>query len=289
VANYVKGTNFAIKDGLPSGNPSKIVKGTEIDVEFTAIAGAIATKADINSPAFIGTPTAPTAATGTDTTQLATTEFVNNSIVAERDEAATLTLKTLTSPTINGGLISNASISGGTISSLSSPITVPNGGTGRTTLTASNLLVGNGAGNVNFIAPGANNTVLTSNGTSWSAQALTNIPGSVSVTSGSAPYYGARAWVNFDGFTGTIRGSGNVSSITRSGTGVYVVNFTTAMANANYSVSIGPSNAAGNVNVLSLGVSPYDAVQTTTNVTLRNWTPNVGGADTSYANVSIFS
>ena len=35
-----------------------------------------AAKADINSPAFTGTPTAPTAAVGTDTTQLATTAFV---------------------------------------------------------------------------------------------------------------------------------------------------------------------------------------------------------------------
>jgi len=56
--------------------------------------------------------------------------------------------------------------------------------------------------------------------------------------SGSAPIYGARAWVNFNG-TGTvaIRASGNVSSITDNGTGDYTVNFTTAMSDANYSVN----------------------------------------------------
>jgi hypothetical protein len=56
--------------------------------------------------------------------------------------------------------------------------------------------------------------------------------------SGSAPIYGARAWVNFNG-TGTvaIRGSGNVSSITDNNTGNYTVNFTTAMQDANYSVA----------------------------------------------------
>ena len=45
----------------------------------------------------------------------------------------------------------------------------------------------------------------------------------------------AKAWVNFDG-TGTvaIRDSFNVSSITDNGTGAYTVNFTTPMANANY-------------------------------------------------------
>jgi len=56
--------------------------------------------------------------------------------------------------------------------------------------------------------------------------------------SGSAPIYGARAWVNFNG-TGVvaIRASGNVSSITDNGTGHYTVNFTTAMVDGNYTVS----------------------------------------------------
>jgi hypothetical protein len=46
VANYVKATNFAVKDSLLTGNPAKLVKGTEIDTEFNAIASAIATKID---------------------------------------------------------------------------------------------------------------------------------------------------------------------------------------------------------------------------------------------------
>jgi hypothetical protein len=51
----------------------------------------------------------------------------------------------------------------------------------------------------------------------------------------AATAYGCRAWVNFNG-TGTvaIRASGNVSSITDSGTGAYTVNFTTALSDANY-------------------------------------------------------
>lgn len=76
MANYVKATNFTAKDSLPSGNAGKIIKGAEIDTEYTAIASAISSKADLNSPALTGTPTAPTAAAGTNTTQLATTAFV---------------------------------------------------------------------------------------------------------------------------------------------------------------------------------------------------------------------
>lgn len=60
----------------------------------------------------------------------------------------------------------------------------------------------------------------------------------LSTAGGSAPSYSARAWVNFDG-TGTvaIRASANVSSVTDNGTGDYIVNFTTAMQDVNFSVS----------------------------------------------------
>lgn len=75
MSNFVKSTNFAIKDGLVTTDPAKIIKGTEIDNEFNAISNAISSKADTNSPALTGTPTAPTATAGTNTTQLATTAF----------------------------------------------------------------------------------------------------------------------------------------------------------------------------------------------------------------------
>lgn len=43
MTTYTKSTNFATKDALLTGNPSKVVKGTEIDAEFTAIQAADAT------------------------------------------------------------------------------------------------------------------------------------------------------------------------------------------------------------------------------------------------------
>jgi len=76
VANYIKATNFSVKDTLNTGDPAKIIKGTEIDTEFTNIAAAVSSKADSESPTFTGTPVAPTASLGTNTTQLATTAFV---------------------------------------------------------------------------------------------------------------------------------------------------------------------------------------------------------------------
>ena len=46
MTDYVKLTNFATKDSLASGNPLKVVSGTEINAEFDAIATAVATKFD---------------------------------------------------------------------------------------------------------------------------------------------------------------------------------------------------------------------------------------------------
>lgn len=80
MSNYTKATNFATKDTLPSGNAGKIVKGTEIDDEFNAIASAISSKANTESPTLTGTPAAPTASVGSNTTQIANTSFVTTAI-----------------------------------------------------------------------------------------------------------------------------------------------------------------------------------------------------------------
>lgn len=48
MSDYTKTTDFAAKDALASGNPSKVAKGTEVDTEFDNIAVAVATKYDVN-------------------------------------------------------------------------------------------------------------------------------------------------------------------------------------------------------------------------------------------------
>jgi len=86
LSDYTKSTNFATKDNLSSGDPLKIVKGTEINTEFDNIATAVATKADLASPTFTGTPTLPTGtiavtqSSGSNTTTIATTAFVQAAI-----------------------------------------------------------------------------------------------------------------------------------------------------------------------------------------------------------------
>jgi hypothetical protein len=73
----------------------------------------------------------------------------------------------------------------------------------------------------------------------------------------------AKAWVQFNGNGGTIRASYNVSSITVSSTGVFLVNFTNAFANADYSVVASSTEAQTRV---SDGTAPTTtAVQIKTN------------------------
>jgi hypothetical protein len=78
-----------------------------------------------------------------------------------------------------------------------------------------------------------------------------------------ATAYGCRAWVNFDGTTATpstIRGSGNVSSVTRNSTGVYTVNFATAMPDADYSI-VGSSSTSGSGTMLQIEQTNTTSVQ----------------------------
>jgi len=160
MANFVKSTDFAAKDALLSGDPEKIINGTEIDTEFNAISVAVSTKADTVSPTFIATPAAPTATPGTNTTQIATTAFAKAAV-----DAATASLGTMSTQAAN-----NVAITGGSVTGITD-ITVADGGTGRSTLTANNVLLGNGTSAVNFVAPSTSGNVLTSNGTSWSSAA----------------------------------------------------------------------------------------------------------------------
>lgn len=96
MSNYSITTNFATKDSLASGDPAKKIKGTEFATEFNNLQTAVNSKADTASPALTGTPTAPTASAGTNTTQIATTAFVKTAVDSASNLGLPLTGGTLT-------------------------------------------------------------------------------------------------------------------------------------------------------------------------------------------------
>jgi hypothetical protein len=156
---YCDGTNFFTALSGTVGNFT--VNGNLGVTGTTALTGALTgTTAAFSgaissvSPAFTGTPTAPTAAPATNTTQLATTAFVT---------AATGTLGTMSTQNANA-----VAITGGTITGITD-LTVADGGTGASTFTANSVVLGNGTSalNANMVAPSTAGKVLVSNGTTW--------------------------------------------------------------------------------------------------------------------------
>jgi hypothetical protein len=104
-----------------------------------------------------------------------------------------------------------------------------------------------------------------------------------------------KAWVTFDGFTGTIRASSNVSAVTRNATGSYVLTFPVALADANYawSGSCGTTNAgspgAGDNNSLVGGPPGKTVIKTTTQLSVFAWeSRNQVCEDPSEVTVMIF-
>ena len=115
MSNYTKATNFATKDTLPTGDSGKIVKGTEIDNEFNAISSAVSSKADTASPTFTGTPAAPTATAGSNTTQIATTAYVRTEITTATGALGTMSTQNASAVAITGGTIAGTTVNGNTV------------------------------------------------------------------------------------------------------------------------------------------------------------------------------
>ena len=72
-----------------------------------------------------------------------------------------------TLPIANGGTGTTSTTFANLTTNVTGTLPVGNGGTGATTLTLNNVILGNGTSAPQFVAPGSNGNVLTSNGTTW--------------------------------------------------------------------------------------------------------------------------
>jgi hypothetical protein len=114
---------------------------------------------------------------------------------------------------------------------------------------------------------------------------LSNVAGTASTAIENAINGSAKAWVNFNG-TGTvaIRASYNVTSITDLGTGLYQINFTNAMVDINYAISLTKQNTLSNLNF-----AVYDDIATRATTSVSMYTlENATTVDSNNVNVIIF-
>lgn len=117
MSNYVQSTNFATKDNLSSGDPLKIVKGTEINTEFANIAIAVATK--IDQGGALGTPSSGNGSnlTNLNATNLATGTVPDARFPATLPAVSGANLTSLNASNISSGTVGTARLASGTANS----------------------------------------------------------------------------------------------------------------------------------------------------------------------------
>jgi hypothetical protein len=155
----------------------------------------------------------------------------------------------------------------GTASNVTGTVAVANGGTGSTTLTANNVLLGNGTSALQAVAPSTNGNVLTSNGTTWVSSAPSGggntqfslaLRGSATNSSGTPLVFnstGSLTWTCPAGVTriklivvggGGGGAGGGGSKGVNGGSGGVGVGFYTVTPTTAYSITIGAGGAGGN-------------------------------------------
>lgn len=166
-------------------------------------------------------------------------------------------------------------------------------------LNSAQILVGNGSNVPTAVSVTGDVTISNAGVTTIAAGAVTAAKLSGAQT-GSAPIYGCRAWVNFNGTrnatdTGAstnganvlIRSSGNVSSVLKNGTGDYTITFTTALPDANFADAIGGRRSSAGSVAQSLKTESGAKTSTTMQVLTATITNNTA-ADHEEVCVSIF-
>jgi len=171
-----------------------------------------------------------------------TSNVTNVNVTSINVTNVTATLANITTLNATSAFITTGNIATANVGNLSllNPLTVPNGGTGLSSLPAGNVIIGNGTSSPTFIAPGNAGNVLTSIGGAWvSNAAVASGGGTGTVTNVSV--------VTAKGFSGTVANSTSNAAITLSTTfdGIAWSNSTGVLSNVAVGTGLSFSNATG--------------------------------------------
>ena len=143
----------------------------------------------------------------------------------------------------------------GTAANVTGTIAVANGGTGATTLTANNVLLGNGTGVLQAVAPGTTGNVLTSNGTTWVSQAAsgggsslpsqTGNSGKYLATNGTLTSWAAASLLS-DANQNTFGGTEALSNLPGSSNNAFGFQTLKSNTTGNGNIAIGAASLSGN-------------------------------------------
>ena len=93
MSNYTIAVAWSGKDNLADSDANKVISGADFNTEFTAVQSAVNTKADINGSASESF-SATTASADTNTTQVATTAYVQTEIGVGKNGHGNRTIST---------------------------------------------------------------------------------------------------------------------------------------------------------------------------------------------------
>jgi hypothetical protein len=229
-------TSYTVGDILYADTSTSIAKLADVAVGDALISGGVgaapswgkiglATHVSGTLPVANG-GTGVTSSTGTGSVVLSDSPTL---VTPALGTPASGNLANCTFPTLNQNTT-------GTAANVTGTVAVANGGTGTTSLTANNVVLGNGTSAVQVVAPGTTGNVLTSNGTTWVSTApagggVTSITGTANqviasastgaVTLSTPQNIGTASSVQFgslgvgttaSGTTGEIRATNNVTA-----------------------------------------------------------------------------
>jgi hypothetical protein len=139
-------------DGSFSANVVTAGTGTFTNVSGNGIALTAINASNIASGTIANARTTAASANGAST-------------IVARDSNGSFTANVVTAGAVSGNGIALTAINASNVTS--GTLAVGQGGTGQTSLTSNNVVLGNGSSAVQLVAPGTANNVLTSNGSTW--------------------------------------------------------------------------------------------------------------------------